>query len=200
MGNFQALREEIVATAKRAFAQKLFAGTSGNLSAYCKEENLMLITPTCVRYETMQPEDIVLLRLDGTEVEGHYAPSSEWRLHAAIYQAYPQHGAIFHTHSPYATAFAVVRQPIETTLIETYFFLGGEVRCAEYATPGTWEVGKNAVSALKERGGCLLNNHGVVAVGKDIAEAHLRAEYIEDAAKICALARGLGEPVILPKL
>lgn len=200
MDRIQALREEITATAKQAFEQKLFAGTSGNLSAYIKEENLILITPTCVRYETMVPEDIVVIRPDGEKVEGHYEPSSEWRLHAAIYKAYPELGSIFHTHSPYATAFAVVHQPIETTLIETYFFLGGEVRCAEYATPGTWAVGENAVPALKDRGGCLLNNHGVVAVGKDIPEAHLRAEYIEDAAKIGFFARQLGEPVILPKL
>lgn len=194
------LRRQIVAVAKQAFEEKLFAGTSGNLSIFCRAQSLMLITPTSVRYETLTPEDIVVMKLDGSMEQGQLPPSSEWRMHAAVYSAYPELGAIVHTHSPYATAFAVVRKPIPTALIETYYFLGGEVLCAEYATPGTAAVGINAVPALKDRGGCLLNNHGVLAVGKDLPEALLRAEYIEDAAKIQFLAQQLGEPVLLDKL
>jgi ribulose-5-phosphate 4-epimerase/fuculose-1-phosphate aldolase len=93
-----------------------------------------------------------------------------------------------------------VHKPIPAELIEVLFFLGGDVRCAEYATPGTAQVGLNAVPALQERGGCLLNNHGVVAVGEDIPQAHLRAEYIEDAAKIAFFAAQLGTPFLLGQL
>ena len=189
------LRQEIVDRSLQAFHEGLFSGTSGNMSCYLREEDRMLMRPTAVRYDVMRAEDIVVLRLDGTVVEGHLKPSSEWRMHAAVYEGCPDVNAVFHTHSPYATAFAVVRRSIPAVLIEARIFLGGDVRCADYATPGTKEVGMNAVPALFERGGCTLANHGVLAVGED-----LRAEYIEDVAKIYTYAKAIGEPVVLDTL
>ena len=194
------LRQEIVDRSLQAFHEGLFSGTSGNMSCYLREEDLMLITPTSVRYDVMRAEDIVALRLDGTVVEGHLKPSSEWRMHTAVYENCPDVNAVFHTHSPYATAFAVVRRSIPAVLIEARIFLGGDVRCADDATPGTKEVGMNAVPALFERGGCTLANHGVLAVGEDLAQAYLRAEYIEDVAKIYTYAKAIGEPVVLDTL
>ena len=194
------LRQEIVDRSLQAFHEGLFSGTSGNMSCYLREEDLVLITPTSVRYDVMRAEDIVVLRLDGTVVEGHLKPSSEWRMHAAVYEAYGETNAVFHTHSPYATAFAVVRESIPAVLIESRVFLGGDIRCADYAAPGTKEVGVNAVPALKDRGGCTLANHGVLAVGKDLAQAYLRAEYIEDVAKIYTYAKSIGTPVALDTL
>lgn len=192
--------QEIVDKSLQAFRAGLFAGTSGNMSLYLPERGLMLITPTSVRYETMRAEQIVIMQLDGTCVKNDN-PSSEWRLHAEVYKAHPEITALFHTHSPYATGFAVCRKPIPATLIEAYFFLGGEVPCAKYATPGTPEVGIYAAEALTEgKGGCLLENHGVVAVGTTLAQAYLRAEYIEDAAKIYTFAKQIGTPVELDKL
>ena len=154
------LRQEIVDRSLQAFHEGLFSGTSGNMSCYLREEDLMLITPTSVRYDVMRAEDIVALRLDGTVVEGHLKPSSEWRMHTAVYENCPDVNAVFHTHSPYATAFAVNHQTIPAVLIEALVFLGGDIRCADYATPGTKEVGLNAVPALEGRRGCTLANHG----------------------------------------
>ena len=198
--NGEFLRRQIVEKSLQAYRAGLFAGTSGNMSAYCRAENIMYITPTSVRYETMRPEDVVAMRLDGTILGGEKQPSSEWRMHAAVYRAFPDTGAVFHTHSPHATAFAVVHQPIPATLIEMHFFLGGDVPCAKYARPGTDAVGENAAAVLAGKGGCLLENHGVLAVGRDLDEAYLRAEYIEDAAKIYILANTLGTPVTVDKL
>lgn len=198
--NGEFLRRQIVEKSLQAYRAGLFAGTSGNMSAYCRAENIMYITPTSVRYETMRPEDVVAMRLDGTILGGEKQPSSEWRMHAAIYRAFPDTGAVFHTHSPHATAFAVVHRPIPATLIEMHFFLGGDVPCAKYARPGTDAVGENAAAVLAGKGGCLLENHGVLAVGRDLDEAYLRAEYIEDAAKIYILANTLGTPVTVDKL
>lgn len=194
------LRQEIVDRSLQAFHEGLFSGTSGNMSCYLREEDLMLITPTSVRYDVMRAEDIVALRLDGTVVEGHLKPSSEWRMHAAVYEGCPDVNAVFHTHSPYATAFAVNHQTIPAVLIEALVFLGGDIRYADYATPGTKEVGLNAVPALEGRRGCTLANHGVLAVGGDLAQAYLNAEYIEDVAKIYAIARSVGTPVELKSL
>ena len=200
MNRLEALRREIVDRSLAAYRMGLFSGTSGNMSCYLRDTEQMLITPTSVRYEELRAEDVVVMRLDGTVLLGSLRPSSEWQMHAVIYERCPEVGAVFHTHSPHATAYAVVRQEIPAVLIEAHAFLGGGIRCADYATPGTREVGLNAVPALQGRGGCTLANHGVLAVGKDLAQACLRAEYIEDLAKIHTLARQIGTPVELEKL
>lgn len=199
MDLIESLKQEIVDKSLQAFLAGLFAGTSGNMSTYIPEEDIMLITPTSVRYETMQAHQIVEMRLDGT-VLNDGKPSSEWHLHAEMYKAHDNIRAVFHTHSPYGTAFAVNHMAIPATLIEAYFFLGGEIPCAAYATPGTPEVGIYAAQTIGDKGGVLLANHGVVAVGKDLAEAYIRAEYIEDAAKIYTFAKQLGTPVELKQL
>lgn len=193
-------RQEIVDRSLEAFHEGLFSGTSGNMSCFLHDEQLMLITPTSVRYDVLRAEDIVVMHLDGTIVEGKLNPSSEWRMHAAVYENFPEVNAVFHTHSPYATAFAVNHQTIPAVLIEAHVFLGGDIRCAEYATPGTKEVGLNAVPALEGRKGCTLANHGVLAVGSDLAQAYINAEYVEDVAKIYTLAKSVGTPVELSEL
>lgn len=197
--NLDILRQEIVDKSLEAFREGLFSGTSGNMSCRVAPDE-MLITPTSVRYDVLRAQDIVYMKLDGTVLEGELQPSSEWRMHAAVYKAYGETNAVFHTHSPYATAFAVVRKSIPAVLIESCIFLGGDIRCADYAAPGTEAVGTNAIPALRDRGGCMLANHGVLAVGKDLAQAYLRAEYIEDVAKIYAYAKAIGEPVALDTL
>ncbi len=187
----------LVECARRAYAERLFSGTSGNLSL--RTDGGMLITPTSVRYETLRPEDIVHLRPDGDVLKGSLAPSSEWRMHAEIYARFPDIHAIVHTHSPCATAFAAAGKPIPACLIEMRFFLGGEVPCAAYAPAGTREVGLRCCEVLEGRGGCLMANHGALAVGADLEQALLRAEYIEDSAKITLLSMQLGGPVLLPE-
>lgn len=184
----QQLKQQVCDMALQSYHEGLFAGTSGNLSAYNREEDYMVITPSSVPYEGMTAEDMMVLRPDGKVLEGRHRPSSEWRMHAAIYQQRPDLGAIVHTHSPYATSYAVAGREIPAVLIEMAAFLGGEVPLAAFALPGTWEVGQTALVALRDRAACLLQNHGVLAVGNTLQRAHLCAVYVEDAAKICTLA------------
>ena len=195
----QEMKEEVCRWAKQSYEEKLFAGTSGNLSVYDREQDIMVITPTSVAYETITPEDMTAMRPDGQVLEGKYRPSSEWRMHAAVYQEKPEVGAVIHTHSPYATAFAVNHSSIPVILIEMVLFFGGDIPLAQFAIPGTWEVGQEAVKVLKERTACLLANHGVLAIGKDLEQAHLRAVYAEDAAKICSIAMTQGKPLVIPE-
>lgn len=193
------MKQAVLDFALRAFDEKLMAGTSGNVSAFSRQHGLMAITPSGYDYRKMTVDDIMVIDLDGNIKEGSHAPSSEWRMHAEIYKGIESIDAIVHTHSPYATAFAVLNEPIPIILIEMVVFLGGEIRTAEFATPGTAEVGVNAVKALHNRKACLLNNHGVVGVGKTLDEAYIGAVYAEDSAKICYMARSMGTPKLVPQ-
>ena len=199
MENLDVLKEQILETSIYSYNQGLFAGTSGNLSAFDKESKLVVITPTSIRYDKMKADDIVVIDLEGKLVDGKHEPSSEWQMHCEIYKSRNDVFSVFHTHSPYATAFAVNRRPIPLILIEMVPFLGGEVPVAKFALPGTKEMGIEALKVLDRKFGCLLSNHGVLTIGKTVDESHIRAEYVEDAAKIFHYALNGGVVNIIPK-
>ena len=182
----------LVKQAQQAFMDKMFAATSGNLSMYDRETGRMYITPGSFPYMEMTPEDVMVIDLDGNILEGPHKPSSEWRLHAEVYRAKENVNAVVHTHSPYATAFSINNLPIPVVLYEIVYFLGGDIPCAEGAIPGTKAVGENCVKVLNDRYGCLMGNHGTLAIGDTLARAYTRALYIEDAAKAYSLALSHG--------
>lgn len=191
------IQKKVQVTALKSYSEGLVAGTSGNVSFYDRETSLMAITATNLDYKTMRPEDVVLMKLDGTIVYGDYKPSSEWQMHAEVYKAKDEVNAVIHTHSPRATSFAVVHKNIPLILVEMLPFIGGDVPRAKFALPGTPELGQEAVKALVSRNACLLENHGVLAVGTTLDQAYLRAVYVEDAAKIYHFSLLAGEPVII---
>lgn len=186
------LRQKLLEMARRSYHEALFAGTSGNLSCCDRNAGEMYITPSSIPYETMAAGDIVRMTLDGEILDGEKKPSSEWRMHAEIYRRKLEVSAVIHTHSPYATSFAVNHQKLPVILIEMVPFLGGDVEVADFAIPGTVEVGIEAAKKLEGRYACLMANHGVLAVGRDLEQAHIRAVYVEDAAKIYSLALSNG--------
>ena len=196
------MKQSIQQTALKAYTEKLVAGTSGNVSVFDREHNLMAITPSNLDYLVMRSEDVVIMKLDGTVVEGSLKPSSEWRLHAELYKGFKHANAVIHTHSPRASSFSVLHESIPLILIEMLPFLGGDIPLADFAIPGTPEVGLNAVKAMQNRKShrysCILANHGVVAVGQDLEQAYIRAVYVEDAATVYHFARQLGKPVLIP--
>ena len=186
------VKQHLVDMAKKAYADKMFAATSGNLSIYDRETGRMYITPGSYPYEIMTADDVMVIDLDGNIIEGPHKPSSEWRLHAAVYRSNEKASALVHTHSPYATAFAINNMSIPVVLYEIVFFLGGDIPCAEGAIPGTDAVGENCVKVLKDRFGCLMGNHGALAYGDTLERAYTRAVYIEDAAKAYSIALSHG--------
>lgn len=197
--NREKYREILLAYTKKAYENKLFAGTSGNLSIYDDENDCIYITPSSIPYENMECEDMVVITMDGTVLEGKHQPSSEWKLHANIYKERKEIKAVVHTHSPYATAFAVANMPIPMILVEMLPSIGDAVQVAGFALPGDEKVGIEAVKALEGRKGCLLKNHGAVAIGEEIESAYITAVYIEDAARIYYLASTVGKVGEIPK-
>ena len=193
------LKEQVCDWAKRAYHDGLFEGTCGNLSAFDQEQGIVVITPSGLSYDRYRPEDMVVIDLEGKVLEGNYPPSSEWIMHTMVYRKKTEVGAVIHTHSPYASAFAVRHEAIPAILIEMIPTLGGDVPLAEFGMPGTEEVGAQAVKVLDGRGGCLLANHGVLAVGGSLEQAFVRAGYVENAAMICSIAISSGSIVPLDK-
>lgn len=185
-------REHIVSTARRAYAAGLMAGTSGNLSVYIPERRCMLITPSGMDYTAMTSDDIVAIDLEGNRLEGTNKPSSEWKMHAELYRNLSDIRAVVHTHSPNATAYAVLRREIPCVLVEMLLFLNGSIEVADYAAQGSVAVGTNCLPILRRKPACLLANHGVVTTGATLEQAYTNSIYVEDAANIVRLAMSTG--------
>jgi len=190
-------KKQVLEYAQKAYRQALVAGTSGNLSAR-SDEGYIVITPSGRDYLTMVPEDIMVIDLEGNIIEGAHQPSSEWPLHAEIYKSMPEVKSVVHTHSPYATAFAVLNEPIPLVLVEMVYFLKGEIPVAPVAMQGTPDVGLGVVKTLQGQTACLMQNHGAITIGESLPQAFIRTEYLEDAAKIYHMARAVGTPTVMP--
>ncbi len=198
MSMFTRMKETLLENTFLAYKRGLFAGTSGNLSCLDATGTKIAITPSSYPYEKMTQDDIVIIEASsGAVVEGKRKPSSEWRMHTAIYREVSGARGVVHIHSPYATALAVAGKGIPLVLIETLVYIGGDVPLAEFGLPGTEELGAVVAKTLQSRNACLMANHGAVAIGESLEQAMLRATYIEDAAKIYFLALQAGGAVAL---
>jgi L-fuculose-phosphate aldolase len=188
------LRERLIATARGMTAAGLNKGTAGNLSV--RHPDGFLITPTGMDYAALTPDDIPLVRLDGESV-GARQPSSEWRFHRDIYAARPEAGAVLHAHSPFAVSLACLRLDIPAFHYMIARFGGADVRCADYATFGTQALSDAALAALRERSACLLANHGMLVLGRDLDTALALGIEFETLCEHYWRACQLGSPVLL---
>jgi L-fuculose-phosphate aldolase len=192
------LREEIVRTCRLMRDSGLVAGTEGNVSARTPEGDV-LVTPSGLDYAVMEPEDVVLVSVDGKTLEGAFEPSVETPMHTGIYRSRPETRGIVHTHARYSTTLACLNWEIPPV----HYMLAnlsdeGRVPVARYATYGTQELAENAARALGDaHRACLLRNHGTIAVGSEISEAFSRTELLEQMAELYYRARTAGEPVLL---
>jgi len=174
-------RELVVATARAMAERGLARGASGNVSVRWGEG--MLITPSGVAYRHLRPGQVMAVDLEGRVRAGSGVPSSEWRMHAAIYRARTDVRAIVHTHSPCATA-ASFRDALPVIHDEGRILFGGEIPVSRHAPPGTSDLAKAVGDALGSGGAVLIARHGAAAVGRTLGEALLRAEKIEEAAEL----------------
>lgn len=194
----QDLREEVAGVARQMISSGLVTGTSGNVSARTPEGDV-LITPSGLDYEIMQPEDVVLVNVDGELLEGSLKPSTETPMHTGIYRARLQVDAVVHTHSRYATTLACLGWEIPPVHYMLTTLSGdGRIPLAPYTTYGTEELAGYAAEALGEsRNACLLQNHGTITVGESPEKAFSRTVVLEEMAEIYYRARLAGEPILL---
>jgi L-fuculose-phosphate aldolase len=190
-----AIRDEIIALTQALDDAGLVPNKSGNVSA--RTENGFLVTPAGVPYRDLTPTQIVEMSSAGEARAAGPRPSSEWRMHAAIYAQRPDVGAIVHTHSPRATALACAGRGIPP-FHYMIALAGGDIRCMPYRTFGTTELAEGAVKGLEGRRAVLLGNHGVMAVGSSLREAHSVAIEVENLAGeyLAMLSAGLSPSLL----
>ena len=187
----RAARQSLIDHCRAMNTSGLSLNKSGNASL--RWASGLLITPTGRAYDRLQPEDIVFLEADGGCPPGQLLPSSEWRFHCDILQAFPDTNAVVHVHSTHATALACLGEGIPAFHYMVAVAGGDHIPCAAYATFGTTELSHNVLAALGDGvRACLMANHGQVATGKTLAEAYTLAEEVENLARQYLLARTLG--------
>jgi L-fuculose-phosphate aldolase len=167
----------------------LIFASAGNVSH--RTSGGMIITPSGCSTETLEPASLVPMTLGG-EVHGETAPSSEWAMHAAIYQAYPSAQCVVHTHADACTALACLNEALPAFHYMIANFGGDDVRCAPYVTFGTPELAQLAVQALAGRTACLLANHGMIVHATTADRALTAAIVLETLCRQYLLARSAG--------
>ncbi len=202
----ETLKKDVCEIAKRAQRDGLCKHKSGNFSARDKETGYVVITPTSIDREWLTPRDMVVLDLDAAVIENlsGLRPTSESLMHLKIYKTRPDIMAVAHTHSVYATSFAVLKKPIPAIVYEvaTMGRIEGRIPVAPYGRPGTPDLAESVVEAVTESDSFLLASHGAVAVDVNIYEAFLKASYIEELAELYYLtltANGGVEPDVFSK-
>jgi L-fuculose-phosphate aldolase len=188
-------RELIARFGRRLTGDRLVVGSSGNLSI--RDGDLLAVTPSGHAYETLTPELVCVNRLDGSQVEGELAPTSELPIHQLMYE-HTDAVAVVHTHSTAATVISTLVEELPT-IHYILAVMGGPIRVAPYATFGSQELADNVLAAIEGRSGVLLANHGAVTYGPTMDVAYDRALYLEWVAEVWLRAHALA-PAFTPRI
>lgn len=187
-------RQQIVDMSLKLYREHLIVGTWGNLSMRVSHngKEYFVVTPSGMEYEDTTIEDVLVMDKEGNIVLGRRVPTSELRMHMKLYEERSDINAIIHTHSTFATACAVVGIGIPMMVEDMIQHIGGNVRIAKYALPGTEELAENVCHAIEDRKAVLLKNHGALGVGENLKAAYKSCMLTEKSAQILTYAKNLG--------
>ena len=185
MSPYRPAQQQIVDAARRLSARGYLVATGGNLSVRIPGQAAFAITPSDFDYQLMAPEDVCVLDLQLNVLEGARKPSVESSLHAAVYQARGDVGAVAHTHQPYASALALIDRPIPALFDEQVRFLGRSVEIVPYGPSGTGLLRRQVARRLRSHANAyIMKNHGAICLGQDLTRAENNVELLEK----CSLA------------
>lgn len=190
--NKTALARDIIATCLRMGKMGLNQGTAGNVSV--RYQTGMLITPTGIPYERLTERHIVFVDADGRTDWGKL-PSSEWRFHQAVYLTRPDSQAVIHNHAVYSTAVSVLNRAIPAIHYMIAAAGGDNVPCAPYATFGSRDLAAHVAVAMRDRKATLLQHHGLITCGENLARALWLAQEVEILAKLYLAVLPVMDPV-----
>jgi L-ribulose-5-phosphate 4-epimerase len=194
----ETLREQVWQLHLELPKNQLVTWTGGNVSARDPQTGYVVIKPSGVRYEALNPAHLVIVDLQGKRIEGDLQPSSDTASHLYIYRHRQDVNGVVHTHSPYATAFAALGMPIPVCLTAMADEFGGPIPCGRFALIGGEEIGQVVVESIGDSPAVLLKNHGVFTVGRTAEAAVKAAVMVEDVARTVWIARQLGQPDDIP--
>ena len=184
-------RQQVADTALSLLETGLVVNTSGNASVRIGDD--IVITPSARAYDSLQPEDICVINMDGALIDGQYLPSSETPLHVAIYRSRPDIHAIVHTHSVHATAVSTLVQELPAIHYQMAD-LGGPVPVAPYETFGSHELAASVLGVLADRTAALMQNHGSITVAETLEKALARTVTLEWCCEVWLKAVTANEP------
>jgi L-ribulose-5-phosphate 4-epimerase len=170
--------------------------TSGNVSGRDPETGLVVIKPSGYSFEELTPAHMVVVDLDGKVIEGEFKPSTDTETHLYVYRHRPDVFGMVHTHSPYASSFAALGQPIPACLTASAM-LGGEIPLGGYAPIGGEDIGQEIINKIGRAFAIVMQNHGVFTIGSSSQQATKMAVEVEEIAKITHLAMLRGQPILL---
>ena len=193
------IRAEVAALHAELPRNGLAVWTAGNVSARVPGQDLLVIKPSGVSYDELDADAMVVCDLEGTLVDGDRSPSSDTAAHAYVYRELPEIGGVVHTHSPYATAWAALGEPIPCVLTMMGDEFGGEIPIGPFALIGDDSIGRGIVKTLQRSRSkaVLMQNHGPFTVGATARDAVKTAVLCEEVARTVHLARQLGQPIPL---
>ena len=195
----QAIREKLVTLNQALPENGLVTWTSGNVSVRDPETGLVAIKASGVQFPDLTAAGIVVVDLEGNLVDGQLKPSSDTASHLYIYRHRPDVNGVVHTHSNYATAFALLGRPIPVYSTAHADEFGGPIPCGGFALIGGEEIGRIVVESIGSSAAVLLKNHGVFTVGPSGEAALKAAVLVEDIARTAWLALQLGQPDEIPE-
>ncbi|WP_066497318.1 class II aldolase/adducin family protein [Abyssisolibacter fermentans] len=186
-------RKKVIEIALSVQKENLVPLTFGNFSLRDEETGYICITPSGMPYESLKPEDIVVLDVDCNKIDGSRKPSIEAPLHCTAYRKREDVGGIVHTHSTYCTAWACAGIEMPCVTAEAAALVGGKIKCAPFRPMGTVDLAEVTIEWLGQDSAVLMEKHGVFAVGENIDQAFVNAVIVEESAKVTHLASQLGE-------
>ncbi|MFJ7203704.1 L-ribulose-5-phosphate 4-epimerase [Streptomyces sp. NPDC098789] len=191
------LRRQVSDLHQELVRYDLVVWTAGNVSARVPGEDLLVIKPSGVAYDELTPWNMILCDLDGQVVEGEHSPSSDTAAHAYVYRHMPEVGAVVHTHSTYASAWAARGEAVPCVLTAMADEFGAEIPVGPFALIGDDSIGRGIVETLRghRSPAVLMKSHGVFTIGKDARAAVKAAVMCEDVARTVHISRQLGEPL-----
>ncbi|WP_405577557.1 L-ribulose-5-phosphate 4-epimerase [Streptomyces sp. NBC_01190] len=191
------LRQQVSGLHQELVRNQLVVWTAGNVSGRVPGRDLFVIKPSGVDYERLAPSSMIVCDFDGRVVEGELAPSSDTAAHAYVYRHLPEVGGVVHTHSTYASAWAVRGEAVPCVLTAMADEFGAEIPVGPFALIGDDSIGRGIVETLKDHRSpaVLMRNHGVFTIGKDARAAVKAAVMCEDVARTVHISRQLGDPL-----
>lgn len=191
------LRQDMVAVGRLLYEKNLIVATDGNVSIRLPRGRL-LSTPSGANKGLMKPADLIITDMKGRKISGPGKPTSELRLHLAIYEERPDVAAVVHAHPPVATAFTVAGVSLSDCVIPEAVFTLGSIPTSDYATPASAQGPLVIKKLIHSFDAVILDRHGAVTCGPDVWDAFKKMEKVEHTALVNFYARQLGAVKILP--